>query len=56
MPEERRRESRAELIKRLGRVRRQMTDAEFDDLVNGVERTALRFTEIDRSLPGPWER
>ena len=32
---------------RLQRVRGQMTDAEFDDLVSAIERTAARFAEID---------
>ena len=44
---DRRRELRAELVDRLGRVRGQMTDAEFEDLVADVERTAARFAEID---------
>lgn len=47
MREERRQQLRAELMARLERVRGQMTDAEFADLVSSVERTAARFAEID---------
>ena len=47
MREERRQQLRAELIARLERVRGQLTDTEFADLVNSVERTAARFSEID---------
>jgi hypothetical protein len=47
MREERRRQLRAELIVRLERVRGQLTDTEFAQLVDSVERTAARFTEID---------
>jgi hypothetical protein len=47
MREERRQQFRAELIARLQRVRGRMTDAEFDVLVNSVERTAARLAEID---------
>ena len=47
MRDERRQELRAELIARLERVRGQMTDADFDELVTSVERTAARFAEID---------
>jgi hypothetical protein len=50
MREERRGEFRAELVARLERVRGRMTDAEFADLVNDVERTARRFAEIDAGL------
>jgi len=28
-----------------------MTDAEFDELVHDMERTARRFAEIDAALP-----
>ena len=45
--DERRKQLRAELIARLERVRGGLTDAEFDDLVTSVERTAARFAEID---------
>ena len=47
MRDEQRQQLRAELIARLARVRGQMTDAEFDELVSAVERTAARFAEID---------
>ena len=47
MPEERRRERRADLVARLTRVRGQMTDTEFERLVASAERTAARFAEID---------
>ena len=30
-----------------------MTDKEFDELVDDVERTARRFTEIDAGWPTP---
>ena len=53
MREERRRELRAELVARLERVRGQMTDAEFKALVRDVERTAMRFKEIDAGLHIP---
>ena len=45
--DERRQQLRAELTARLERVRGQLTDAEFDELVTAVERTAARFAEID---------
>jgi hypothetical protein len=45
--DERREKLREELTARLERVRGQMTDAEFDELVSSVERTAARFAEID---------
>ena len=35
------------MIARLQRVRGTMSDAEFDELVSAVERTAARFAEID---------
>ena len=44
---ERRRQFRAELITRLDRVRGTMSDAEFGKLVTSMERTAVRFAEID---------
>ena len=47
MPEKRRQQLRAEMIARLHRVRGQMTDSEFAELVSSVERTAARFAEID---------
>lgn len=47
MREERRQELRRELVARLERVRGQMTEAEFMELVDSVERTAARFAEID---------
>ena len=47
MPEERRQQLRTEMIARLRRVRGQMTDDEFAELVSSVERTAARFAEID---------
>ena len=47
MREERRQQLRAELIARLERVRGRLTDTEFRELVDSVERTANRFTEID---------
>ena len=47
MRDEQRQQLRAELIARLARVRGQMTDAEFDELVSAVERTAARLEEID---------
>ena len=50
MREERRQELRTALVTRLQRVRGQLTDAEFDELVNDVERTARRLTEIDAGL------
>src|SRR5689334_8699854 len=53
MREERRQEVRAKLVARLQRVRGQMTDAEFDNLLKDVERTARRFSEIDRAWPRP---
>ena len=53
MSEERRRELRAELVARLERLRGQMTDAEFEDLVSAVARTAQRFPEIDAGLHVP---
>ena len=52
MRDERRQQLRAELIARLERVRGQLTDTEFDDLVTSVERTAARFAEIDA---GPYQ-
>ena len=52
MREERRHDLRTELVARLQRVRGEMTDAEFDALVRDVERTAERFSEIDRAWPG----
>jgi hypothetical protein len=45
--EERRQQLRAELITRLERVRGDMSDAEFDNLVTSLELTAARFAEID---------
>jgi hypothetical protein len=45
--EERRQQLRAELITRLERVRGDMSDAEFDNLVTSLEQTAARFAEID---------
>ena len=53
MREERRQELRASLVARLARVRGQMTDAEFDELVDDVERTAWRLAEIDAGLITP---
>lgn len=53
MGEDRRQEFRAELTAQLSRVRGQMTDAEFEDLVTSVERTAVRFAEIDYGLRVP---
>ena len=53
MPRERRKELRADLVARLKRVRGEMTDAEFDELVDDVERTADRFAEIDAGWPTP---
>ena len=47
MREERRQQRRRELVARLERVRGQMTEAEFLELVDSVERTAARFAEID---------
>ena len=47
MRDERRQQLRAELTARLERVRGHLTDAEFDELVTAVERTAARFAEID---------
>jgi hypothetical protein len=47
MPEERRQQLRTEMIARLHRVRGQMTDDEFAELVSSVERAAARFAEID---------
>ena len=47
MRDERRQQLRAELLARLQRVRGDMTDAQFEDLVSSVERTAARFAEID---------
>ena len=46
-------ELRAELVARLERVRGQMTDSEFDELVRDVERVARRFTEIEKTA---WPR
>ena len=46
--EARRERFRAELVARLLRVRGDLTDAQFDELVERVERTAARFGEIDR--------
>jgi hypothetical protein len=51
MRDERRQDARTELVARLQRVRGEMTDAEFDELVRDVERTARRFSEIDRAWP-----
>ena len=45
--DDRRRQLRAELVDRLARVRGRLTDAEFEELVSSVERTAARFAEID---------
>lgn len=45
--DERRQQLRAELIARLERVRGRLTDAEFEELLTAVERTAARFAEID---------
>ena len=53
MRERRRGEPRAELVARLERVRGQMTDVEFENLVRSVERAAARFTEIDSGLRLP---
>jgi hypothetical protein len=53
MSEERRQRLRAELVKRLGRVRGQMSDAQFAELVSSVERTAVRLAEID-AKPRTW--
>lgn len=53
MPRERRKELRADVVARLQRVRGEMTDAEFDALVDDVERTADRFAEIDAGWPTP---
>ena len=47
MRDERRKELRTELIARLERVRGKLTDAEFANLIDDVERTAARFAEID---------
>lgn len=47
MRDERRQQLRMERIARLARVRGRMTDAEFDELVRAVERTAAQFAEID---------
>ena len=46
--EARRERFRAELVARLLRVGGDLTDAQFDELVERVERTAARFGEIDR--------
>lgn len=35
------------MIARLERVRGRLTDAEFEELLTAVERTAARFAEID---------
>jgi hypothetical protein len=51
MRDERRQDARTELVARLQRVRGELTDAEFDELVRDVERTAQRFSEIDRAWP-----
>lgn len=51
MPRERRKELRADVVARLQRVRGEMTDAEFEELVDDVERTARRFSEIDAGWP-----
>ena len=51
MREDRRQELRAKLVARLERVRGQMTEAEFNELVNDVERVARRFAEIDATWP-----
>jgi len=51
--DERRQQLRAELTARLERVRGRLTDAEFEELLSAVERTAARFAEIDA---GPLHR
>jgi hypothetical protein len=43
----RRRELAAELTERLARLRGQMTDSEFDQLVADMVQTTERFAEID---------
>ena len=47
MHDDRRRQIRDTMVARLERVRGQMTDAEFEELITAVERTAARFAEID---------
>jgi hypothetical protein len=44
---------RAELVARLERVRGQMSDSQFDELVRDVERVAQRFIEIEKAA---WPR
>lgn len=53
--EERRQQLRSELIARLERVRGELSDAEFEELVTSVEQTAARFAEIEsrRYPPSP---
>ena len=54
MDETRRQRFRAELTARLQRVRGQLTDEEFEELVNSMERTAARFAEIDAGPHRLW--
>jgi hypothetical protein len=51
--EAQRQQLRAELKARLDRVRGRMTDEEFGELLDAVERTAARFAEIDAGLIVP---
>jgi len=53
MPEDGRTDLRSKLIARLQRVRGQIPDAEFNELVNDVERVARRFAEINARLATP---
>ena len=55
-PETRRRDLFAEFTTRLTRFRGRLTDAEFEQLIADMVRTAERFTEIDERPLRPAQR